>query len=85
MKVKCGRDEYEVTNKDLILDNGACYQLITKKKFLGWNEYSPTISKTLFNKMLKAGLIRKSKKIYKGFYNTEYPLYEFVTEKGGTQ
>ena len=79
MKIKVGRDEYEVSNKDLILDNGACYQLITKRKHSGWNSYAPTIAKTTFKKMLKDGKIRKSKKVYSGLSkNDTYLLYEFV-------
>ena len=79
MKIKSGRDEYEVSSQDLILDNGACYQLITKRKYSGWNSYPLIIAKTTFKKMLKDGKIRKSKKVYGGLSkNITYPLYKFV-------
>lgn len=31
VKLKVGRDIIELDNKDLILDNGACYQIVTQK------------------------------------------------------
>jgi hypothetical protein len=31
MKLKINRYEFEVTNKDIILDNGSCYQCLTLK------------------------------------------------------
>ena len=31
VKLKVGRDIIELDNKDLILDNGACYQIVTRK------------------------------------------------------
>ena len=30
VKLKVGRDILNIDNNDLILDNGACYQIITK-------------------------------------------------------
>ena len=31
VKLKVGRNIIELDEKDLILDNGACYQIVTKK------------------------------------------------------
>lgn len=59
MKIKCGRKEYEVSNKDLIMYNGACYQLILECGN-NFGETNPLVSKTLFNKLLKEGKIEKS-------------------------
>ena len=81
MEIKCGRRTFNCTSKDLILDNGACYQLITQNYRKNWHNYAPIVSKTLFKKLFKEGKIRKSKKRYKISYSSQplyYDLYEFV-------
>lgn len=80
MEIKCGRKIFDCTSKDLILDNRACYQLITQDCFDGYHHYSPTVSKTLFKKLLLEGKIIKSKRKYKTGYPSEpyLDLYEFV-------
>lgn len=80
MEIKCGRRTFTVTEKDRILDNGATYQLITQKYFDGWYQVCPRVAKSTFNKLLKEGKIKLSKKRYKGMCNVTYPLYQFVTE-----
>ena len=77
MVIKCGRREFIVTKKDLILDNGACYQLITQRYFDGFGQLIPQVAKSTFNKLLKSGQIRLSSKKYG---KREYDLYEFVEE-----
>lgn len=37
VKLKVGRDIIELDNKDLILDNGACYQIVTQKVRKGFD------------------------------------------------
>lgn len=80
MEIKCGRRTFDCSSKDLILDNGAIYQIITQKYFHDWYYHTPVVSKTLFKKLLKEGKIRKSKKRYKTGYPDQpyYDLYEFV-------
>ena len=46
----------------MVMFNGACWQLITRKVFDGWYEYSPTISKTLCQKLLKKDILILVKK-----------------------
>lgn len=84
MEVKCGRKIFNCTNKDLILDNGACYVLITQKYFKDWRYVVPTVAKTTFKKLLKDGKIKKSKKKYKASSSKDiyYDLYEFVESEG---
>lgn len=53
MLIKIERREFDITNEDIIMDNGACYQLITKKYTKGWCQYYPIVSKTQFNKLIK--------------------------------
>lgn len=80
MEIKCGRRIFNVTSKDLILDNGACYQLITQKYFKDWHNCTPVVSKTLFKKLLVMGKIRKSEKRYRTGHKSQpyFDLYEFV-------
>lgn len=80
MEIKCGVRTFNCTSKDLILDNGACYQLITQSYFDGLHSATPKVAKTLFKKLLKDGKIRKSKKRYATGYPSQpyYDLYEFV-------
>ena len=78
MEIKCNGRAFTVTAKDQILDNGACYQLITQTYSKGFYECVPKVSKTLFSKLLKDGSIRLSDRKYKGFGGGEYDLYEFT-------
>lgn len=66
MKIKCGRKEFKVDENDVLLFNGACWQLVTKKVRSGYGFAIPTVSKTLCNKLLK------EKKIYMFRRECEY-------------
>ena len=57
IKLKVGRDRIELDDTDLVLDNGACYQIVTKKIQKGCDEYTPRMSKKLFHDLKKLGLI----------------------------
>lgn len=57
VKLKVGRNIFDIDENDLILDNGACYILITKKVTKNYSSCSPTVSKKLFNGLKKCGLI----------------------------
>ncbi|MFR7559971.1 MAG: hypothetical protein ACLUVX_08945 [Lachnospira pectinoschiza] len=57
VKLKVGRDILNIDNNDLILDNGACYQIITKEKNKGFKSYPVRMSKKLFNDLKKYDLI----------------------------
>lgn len=82
MIIKIGRREYDVHDNDLILDNGACYQLITQKYFYKWNDVSPIFPKHLFKKMKKEGQIVLSERKYKSAIGkVEFDLYEFRVDK----
>ena len=77
MEIKCNRRTFTVTEEDLILDNGATYQLITQKYSQGFDQYIPRVSKALFRQLLKDGSIRLSNRKYKAF-GEEFDLYEFT-------
>lgn len=45
VKLKVGRNIFDIDENDLILDNGACYQIVTKRVNVGFNESIPVMSK----------------------------------------
>jgi hypothetical protein len=55
LKVKAGRHEFELTEKDEIMYNGACYQIITRSVGLGWKSSIPVIAKARAEKLIKEG------------------------------
>ena len=56
IKLKVGRNIINLDGKDLILDNGACYQVVTKKVG-GLDWYYPVMSEKLFHDLKKLELI----------------------------
>lgn len=57
VKLKVGRNVLDIDYNDLILDNGACYQIMTKRVGFGFNESIPVMSKKLFGDLKKCDLI----------------------------
>lgn len=55
IELKIGRNIFYIDEKDMIMDNNACFQLITKLTGRGYNRYSPTVSKALITKLKKRG------------------------------
>jgi len=51
--IKCGRIVYELEDGDTIMDNGACYQLITRHVIKNYSKISPRVSKKAFNDFIK--------------------------------
>ena len=83
MKIKCGRKEFEVNSKDVVMDNGCCYQLITQKIRKGYYDCNPIIAKNVFKSLLKAGKIYKTNMKYKdafGNISESIVLYKFVDD-----
>lgn len=56
MELKIGRKVYEVDQIDVIFDNSACYQLITKHMSLTNRSY-PALTAGQFKKLLKENII----------------------------
>lgn len=54
MKIKSGRYEYEITSKDILMDNGACIQVIGRVTL---SCKGLTISKAVFTKLKKDDLL----------------------------
>lgn len=65
VKLKVGRNVFDIDENDVILDNGACYILVTKKITKGFSSCSPTVSKKLFTDLKKCELIFTSEGLRK--------------------
>ncbi len=63
VKLKVGRNILDIDENDLILDDGACYQIITKRIGFGFNESIPVMSKKLFADLKKCELIFTSERL----------------------
>lgn len=61
-ELKIGRQVFDITEKDIVMFNGACWQLITQTVRGGWHDYYPTVSKTLCEKLLKKNILILVKK-----------------------
>ena len=53
LKIKTRKGEVTLTKKDIIMDNGACFQLMTQSYMDGWYSQYYTLSKTTCNKLIK--------------------------------
>ena len=68
------RQKFICTNKDKIMFNGNCYQLITQSFHKEWSYITPIISKTEFNRLMKMGVLGKP---YKQKRMIEVIMYDF--------
>lgn len=48
---------FDITEKDVVLFNGACWQLISQTVFRGWHSYYPPMSKIMCEKFVKKGIL----------------------------
>lgn len=55
--LKIGRLVFDITEKDVVMYNCACWQLITQKIRKGWRDYTPKLSKILCEKFVKKGIL----------------------------
>lgn len=54
LTLKIGRYEYEITEKDTFMDNGACVQILSQKKqFKDWHYVTPVLSKKAIKQISK--------------------------------
>lgn len=53
--IKSRHGELILTDKDIIMDNGSCFQLITQTYIDGWAECNYELSKTTCKKLIKDG------------------------------
>lgn len=86
VKLKVGRNIIDIGENDLILDNGACYQIITKMIGYGFNKSIPIMSKKLFKDLKLTGLIftnQALKQLCEKRYGKDanFSLWKFNIEK----
>lgn len=85
IKLKVGRYIWDIDENDLILDNGACYQIITKKFGYGFKQTHPMMSKKLFLDLKKCDLIFTSEglrqKAIERYGNCVQTYYKFNIER----
>lgn len=85
VKLKVGRNVLDIDYNDLILDNGACYQIITKRVGFGFNESIPVMSKKLFNDLKKCEFIFTSEGLreaaIKKYGNSVVTFWKFDIEQ----
>lgn len=56
-ELKIGRRFFDISEKDILLFNGACWQLMTQTYFDGWKSVYPTVSKTMCDKFAKKNIL----------------------------
>lgn len=56
-ELKIGRKTYTITEKDRVLFNGNCYQLVTQNYRSGWSIVTPVLSKAKAEKFIKQGFL----------------------------
>ena len=85
MKIKFGRNVLEISARDAVLFNGACYQIITKEVGGGWHGYPPIVSKKQAQEFIKKGILetdaeteRLKEKHYRD--SKEIEIYRFNIE-----
>jgi len=68
MILKIKRHEYEITSKDLFMDNGACVQLLTQsKEKADWGrKRTPVLSKRTVKEISKFKRIQKKHNYHAG-------------------
>lgn len=77
MIVKCGRVEYELNEKDIVMYNGVCYQIRTRTVGYGYYSRCPIIAKSKAAKFIKDGLLKEvtlDNPPLKGDYLTYYSI-----------
>ena len=83
MEITANRRKFNVSEKDRVLFNGHCYILLTQTCYSDWSHICPTISKSLFNKLIKEGKAVKTDEVYNSPFGTISPnnvIYKFVGE-----
>lgn len=85
MDLKVGRNILDINEKDIILDNGACYQIITKEVGKLFETYSPIMSKKLFDRLNRCGAVYTNemlkKKAFEKYHTNSCTFWAFNIEK----
>lgn len=82
IKLKIGRQIYNIGAKDIIMDNGAIVQLITQNGlFRDWTYTVPVLSKKLFKDLKTCCFIFEDQKLIKKYNNLKLVYYRFNIER----
>ena len=85
IKLKVGRDIVEIDKNDLILDNGARYQIITKEVGRTNCKHFPVMSKKLFSDLRKCELIFTNEElrqmVIKKYHTYKCSLWKFDIDR----
>lgn len=57
IEIKASRRKFTCTNKDKIMYNGSCYQLMTQTYREHWTDVAPVISEREFKRLQELGVI----------------------------
>ena len=72
IELKIGRHTFEISEQDLVLDNGSCAQVITQEIFKDWDTYSPVMSKKMFGDMKKLGFLYTNDQLKEQCHKNHY-------------
>lgn len=61
-ELKFGRYVFDITEQDVILFNGVCWQLISRRIHRGGYDYPPQVSEALCENFVKKGILIMYKK-----------------------
>ena len=85
MELKIGKNIYDVDERDLLLDNGSCFQLVTSSCGIGLDSQSPAkLSKKLVKDLKKSNAIYTNddlKMAAEGRYYSGVTFWKFDIEK----
>lgn len=80
VELKVGRNILNIDEDDLILDNGACYQIVTKEVGRAFDRYPPVMSKKLFSDLKNCELIFTSEGLRLAAIKKIWKLCENILE-----
>lgn len=85
IQLKIGREVYNINENDVVMDNGSCIQVITKKVGTLWEGYHALkMSKKLFKDLRTCGYLYTNElinKMWNGRYLGTATLYKFDIER----
>lgn len=84
VRLKIGREICTINESDIVMDNGSCVQLISRKKHQVWNLYSINMSKKMFSDLKKNGYLYTNKELEDMAaekYYSSVVLYKFDVER----
>ena len=64
-RVYCGRESFEPNENDVVLWNGAIYQVLTRRKIDDWSRCPLKLSKTNANLLIRKGVLKTDEEFSK--------------------